>query len=152
MAVLKFPSRKTVELEFFLPDFGGGMEIPNFLSKVSAGLPFPVDDHDESRLDLNNYLVRHPSQTFYVRVTGDSMTGAGIHSGDMLIVDRAIKARDGSIVLAVVEGGFTVKKLRHEGNRMFLQPENPDFKPIEITQEMDFEIWGVVTNVIHRMA
>jgi DNA polymerase V len=99
--------------------------------------------------DLNKQLVKHPTATFFVRVTGDSMIDAGIHSGDTLIVDRSLEPKNGSIVIAVLNGELTVKRLSKESNKLYLMPENQNYDPIEILEETQFEIWGVVTNVIH---
>jgi DNA polymerase V len=120
-------------------------------SPVSAGFPSPAEDHAEQALDLNEHLIKHPAATFFVRVDGDSMIGAGIHSGDMLIVDRALAAESGSVVVAVVDGEFTVKRLLRHKNRLFLVPENTAFKPIEILDGMDFQVWGVVAHAVHAV-
>jgi len=120
-------------------------------SSATTGFPSPADDYIESRLDLNDYLVRHPAATFFVRATGDSMTGAGIFPGDILIVDRALEAGNGSIVVAVIGDNFTVKTLKKTRGRAFLLPANDLYRTIEITSEMNAEIWGVVTTVIRRM-
>lgn len=122
-----------------------------YTEKVAAGFPSPAADYIERPLDLNEHLIQHQAATFFVRSTGDSMIGAGIHSGDLLIVDRAIIAKDNSIVLAVIDGEFTVKRLRMENHKMWLQPENSNYPNIHITAEMDFIVWGVVTNVIHSL-
>jgi DNA polymerase V len=122
---------------------------PMFLTRAAAGFPSPADDYIEQNLDLNEFLIKHPSATFFVRVAGESMIGAGINDGDILIVDRALDARDGSIIIAVLDGEFTVKRLVKHDNKVCLVPENPKFRAIEITEGRDFDIWGVVTNVIH---
>ncbi len=123
---------------------------PLFVASVSAGFPSPADDFIEDKLDLNEFLVAHPAATFFVRVDGDSMINAGIHNGDILIVDRALTPSDNKIVIAVLNGELTVKRMRKKGKTLFLAPENDSFEPIEITAEMDFEVWGIVTFVIHE--
>ncbi|MCB1081495.1 MAG: translesion error-prone DNA polymerase V autoproteolytic subunit [Chlamydiia bacterium] len=123
--------------------------LPLFSHQVKAGFPSPADDHIEQKLDLNHYLIQHPAATFFVRVEGNSMKNAGISSGDLLIVDRALSPKDGKIILAVLNGEFTVKRIRMQGKKLFLNPENPHFSPLEITEDMDFQIWGVVTYAIH---
>lgn len=123
--------------------------LPVPLMPVSAGFPSPADDYIEGKLDLNRHLIKHPEATFFVRVTGDSMIDAGIHSGDLLIVDRAITATEKSIVIAVVNGELTVKRLRRQGEKLFLVAENSNYSPYEVHQQTSFEVWGVVTNVIH---
>lgn len=123
--------------------------IPLFTSRVSAGFPSPADDYIDSNLDLNEFLIKRPAATFFVRVSGDSMIGAGIHTGDILIVDRSETAVNRSVVIAVLNGELTVKRLMKEGPSVFLAAENPNYKPIEVKAEMDFEIWGVVVHGIH---
>ncbi|MBM2816811.1 MAG: mutasis and repair, UmuD protein [Ignavibacteria bacterium] len=137
--------------EIFLPEKGESIYLPLFLESVSAGFPSPADDYLERRLDLNEFLIRNPSATFFVRVTGDSMNNAGIYSQDILIVDRSLQAKDGNIVIAVINGELTVKRLHFVKKKIYLLPENNKYKPIEITQEMNFEVWGVVTTVIHSV-
>ena len=126
------------------------LELPMYKSEIKAGFPSPASDYIESTLDLNKFLIKHPSATFFVRVEGDSMIDAGIHSGDILIVDRAVQAEKQKIVIAAVNGELTVKRIWYDGDRLFLQSGNINFSPIEITPDMDFHIWGVVTYVIHK--
>lgn len=126
-------------------------EIPLILARISAGFPSPAEDYVEQKLDLNQHLIKHPAATFFVRADGESMVGAGINSGDMLIVDRATAASNNSVVLAVINGEFTIKRIRKVGSKILLVPENPNFKPIEITQDMEFEVWGTVLHVIRSM-
>lgn len=136
-----------------LPDFRAeAQSLPLFEHRVAAGFPSPADDHMEKRLDLNEFLVKRPASTFFVRVEGLSMINAGIHPDDVLVVDRAETAADGRIVVAAVDGELTVKRLKKTGARMYLMPENPDYAPIEITGDTDLVIWGVVTSVIHKTA
>ncbi|MDQ8038777.1 MAG: translesion error-prone DNA polymerase V autoproteolytic subunit [Rickettsiella sp.] len=124
--------------------------IPYVSSAVHAGFPSPADDFLEGHLDLNEYLVSHPSATYYVRVKGESMINAGIHDGDLLIVDRSLEPRENKVVIAVVDGQLTVKRLKKLKNKRFvLVAENPDFPFIEVNEENNVSIWGIVTNVIH---
>jgi DNA polymerase V len=116
-----------------------------FIVTVPAGFPSPADDYAEGPLDLNRHLIRHPAATFFVRVKGDSIIGAGIFSGDLLIVDRAMNPTNGSIVIAGVNGDLTVKRLHRSKGGITLLPENPAYRPIEIDHSTDFEVWGVVT-------
>jgi DNA polymerase V len=116
---------------------------------VRAGFPSPADDYVERSLDLNEFLVAHPQATFFARVRGHSMEGVGIHDGDTLVVDRALPAKDGQIVIALVGGEFTVKRLKRTKKGLFLVAENPTYHAIEVTPGMAFEVWGVVTFVIH---
>ncbi len=124
------------------------LSLPFFLESVPAGFPSPAEDHIEKTLDLNEFLVRHPQATFFLRVSGDSMAGAGITDKDILIVDRSIEPTHGKIVIAVLDGELTVKRLYRKNGKILLRPESPNFKPIEIKCESDLQIWGVVTNVI----
>ena len=125
---------------------------PQFYScAVTAGFPSPADDYLESKLDLNDYLIKHPSATFFVRVVGDSMVNAGIHNNDIIIVDRSIKPKHGKIVVAALDGQMTVKRLYRRDKKVILLPENKLFKPIEISDSMEIVIWGVATNVIHAL-
>lgn len=122
-----------------------------FSSSVAAGFPSPADDHVENQLDLNEHFIRNPASTFCVRTTGDSMIGAGIQSGDILIVDRAREATHGSIVIAVVDSELTVKRLYKKDGKLALIPENPAYQPIYISEAMELVIWGVVSGVTRKL-
>ncbi len=126
------------------------MDIPFYPAGVSAGSPSSADDPLEQSLDLNEYLIKHPIATFFVRVEGTSMIGAGIHSGDILIVDRALDAEPNSIVIVEMDGSFMVKRLVREDGKFYIQAENPSPNPIDVTNDMNARIWGVVTYVIHK--
>ncbi|MBN1256509.1 MAG: translesion error-prone DNA polymerase V autoproteolytic subunit [Planctomycetes bacterium] len=117
--------------------------------RVEAGFPSPADDYLDGALDLNEYLVRNRSATFFVRVSGESMTGAGIFPNDLLIVDRSLTAGHGDVVIAVVDGEFTVKRLFSLGGIIELRPENPNFEPVRLSEASQMDIWGVVKHVIH---
>ncbi len=118
-------------------------------SFISAGFTSPAEEGIDQSLDLNSHLVPHPAATFFVRVNGHSMEGAGIFSGDLLIVDRSLEGTSGKIVVAVVTGEFTVKRLLKRADKILLVAEHEDFPPLEISPETDFQVWGVVTYVIH---
>lgn len=126
------------------------MKIPFFAVPVQAGFPSPAEDYLEQNLDLNEHLIQHPAATFFVRADGDSMKGAGIHPGDILIVDRALEPTSGKVVIAVIQGEFTVKRIRISAGKISLEPENPQYKSIEIDPNSDFRVWGVVIYVIHK--
>jgi len=115
--------------------------------KAEAGATRELEP--DARLDLNRYLVRHPAATFFVRVSGDSMTGAQINQGDLLIVDRAVEHKSGDIIIALVGDELTVKKLRVESGVTWLDPENPAYESRQIEPDDDFEVFGVVTFTIH---
>ncbi len=127
------------------------LDIPFYQSNVPAGFPSPAEDFMDLDLNLQEYLVQHPSATFCVRVTGDSMQNAGICSGDVMVVDRALEPQNNTIVLAILDGEFTVKRIQKKGQELYLKPENSKFKPIQITEEMNFQVWGVVTHIIHKI-
>ncbi|MFZ2148149.1 MAG: translesion error-prone DNA polymerase V autoproteolytic subunit [Sedimentisphaerales bacterium] len=121
-----------------------------FEAEVPAGFPSPAADYEEDKLDLNRYLIKNPAATFFVRVTGYSMMGAGIYSGDLLVVDRSLEPKDKSVVIAVIDGELTVKRIRI-GKKITLEPENENYPVQQITEDTDFQVWGVVTNVIHAL-
>lgn len=124
--------------------------LPLYSNTVSAGFPSPADDHKEGRLDLNDYLIRNPVSTFFVRVSGDSMNGVGIQPGDILLVDRSLEPKHNKIVIAAVNSELTVKRLYKKDDKICLMAENPNYPPIIINPETDLQIWGVVTSVIHQ--
>ena len=139
-AVLAFPKQAPRLQEFTL-----------FEARVAAGFPSPADESAQRGIDLNEHLVKNPPATFFVRAEGESMLGAGIHPGDLLVVDRSLKANHGKIVIAAVNGELTVKRLHQKNGETLLLPENPAFRPIPITEETGFTVWGVVTNVVHSV-
>ncbi|CUV08312.1 Error-prone repair protein UmuD [hydrothermal vent metagenome] len=124
--------------------------IPFFESSVAAGIPALADDHVAMRLNLNQHLVKNPTTTFSVRVKGDSMMGATIYDGDLLIVDRSLDPKDSDIAICIVDGEFTVKRLQLQNGAVLLLPENPNYLPIAVDESNDFQIWGIVTHVIHQ--
>jgi DNA polymerase V len=123
--------------------------LPLYMVAVSAGLPSSAEDDIEAEIDLNQHLIKNPTSTFLVRTTGDSMIGAGIHSGDVLVVDRSLEPSQSKIVIAVLNGELTVKRICYEHKRVYLMPENPEYPAISVNEGMELQIWGVVTNVIH---
>ena len=125
--------------------------LPLYLAPVEAGFPSPAEDYLDRRLDLHQHLVRNEAATFFLRAHGESMLGAGIHDGDLLIVDRSVDAVHRKVVIAALDGELTVKRLLHREGRVFLAPENPQFEPIDITESEFVHIWGVVTYVVHKL-
>ena len=123
---------------------------PVFLDKISAGFPSPATDYMENKLDLNEYLIKHPAATFIVKTSGSSMIDADINSGDLLIVDRSLTPRNNNIVIASIFGDLTVKKIKKKDKSFFLVSANEDYPSIEIKEEMECFIWGVVTYTIHE--
>ncbi len=126
------------------------LRIPLFSSSIKAGFPSPAADYIEKTLDFNEYLVKRPAATFCFRVSGDSMINAGIYNDDILVVDRSLQARNNDIVIAVLDNELTVKRLVTSGSRPLLLPENDKYEPIQISDLSSFEVWGVVTFVIHK--
>jgi DNA polymerase V len=136
---------------FFLPtEIPVKLERPLFASQVSAGFPSPADDYIECGLDLNEFMVVHPSATYFVRVSGDSMIEAGIFNGDYLVVDRAIEAFSGAIVVAILDGELTVKRLYRKGSVVELRPENASYQPIHLKHGSELLVWGVVSGVFRK--
>jgi DNA polymerase V len=119
-------------------------------ASVEAGFPSPAEDYLERSIDLNEELVRNPAATFFIRVNGDSMRDAGIHQGDILVVDRSVTPADRQIVVAMIDGEFTVKRFCKRDGRISLEAENPAFRPIEVGEDQELTIWGAVTYIIHQ--
>ena len=144
---------------FTRPDTTTRTQLPLFITPVPAGFPSPAEEYSDTKLDLNRHLISNPNSTFFVGISGESMVNADIRSGDIAIVDRSLEAKSGDIILAVVDGDFTIKRLEKVESKVVdglrlepkvrLLPENSDFEPIEITENMVFQVWGVVTYTIH---
>jgi len=143
--------KNTPVLEFFYPEKGNTIELNLYTNSISAGFPSPAEDFLDKKLDLNDYLIKNPSATFFVKVNGNSMINAGISNGDILIVDRSLEPSDGKVVIGIINGEFTVKRIIKKGKKIFLKPENENFNPIEITEDMNFKIWGIVSYTIHKI-
>ena len=125
--------------------------VPYFLSRISAGFPSPADDYIENNLSLSELLIRNHLSTFLMKTSGDSMMDVGINDGDILVVDRSIEPKNRDIVIAILEGNLTVKRLLFKTNgSVVLKSENSAYKDIKIPESADLEIWGVVTSVIHQ--
>lgn len=117
---------------------------------IHAGFPSPAEDFAEPTLDLNRYVIKNPASTFYARIKGNSMEGADIHDGDIVVIDKSLEPTDGSIAVCFIDGEFTLKRIRIEQNRVWLQPANPNFPAIEVTEENHFVVWGIVTYIIKK--
>ena len=137
-------------LELLDFDYLETVEIPLLASFISAGFPSPADDYLEDKIDLNRYIVQNPTSTYMMRVKGSSMVDANIHEGDILVIDKSLKASDGMPVVCFLDGEFTVKTFKKVGNKAYLMPANPAYKPIEVTEEMDVRVWGVVVWILHK--
>ena len=127
------------------------LSLPLAGERVAAGFPSPADDYVEVGIDLNDQLIRHPTSTFFLRVSGESMLGAGIHDGDLLVVDRSLDPRPGRVVVAVLDGEFTLKRLVQHHGRQRLEAANPAYPPLELHRCGDVQIWGVAIHVIHPL-
>lgn len=126
--------------------------LPLLQHRIPAGFPSPADEYVEKGLDLNTYLVRNKAATYFFRVSGDSMTGAHIHDGDMLVVDRSIEPKHGHIVLAVINNEYTVKRLYACDGVIELHAENPAYPPIRFREDEELQVWGVVVGTVARFA
>lgn len=126
--------------------------VPFFKGRVRAGFPSPADDYLEGSISLQDMLIEHPAATFLIKVEGHSMRDAGVHDGDIAIVDRALPPTNGKVVVAVINGEFCLKRLVYRAGGCFLQSANADFPEIEVTECSDNAVWGVVRHVIHTLA
>ncbi|WP_317195418.1 LexA family protein [Rufibacter roseolus] len=124
--------------------------MPLYASYISAGFPSPADDYLEDRIDLSTYLVQNPTSTFLMRVKGNSMQDANIHEGNLLVIDKSLKPRDGFPVVCFLEGEFTVKTFRQIKGKVYLEPANPVYPRIEVTEEMEMRVWGVIVWVLQK--
>lgn len=136
------------KIQFFIPDLENQIELPYISSGIKAGFPSPAADFDESKISLDNVLVKNKEATFYAKASGNSMTGAGIDDGDILVIDRSIEPKNNKVSVCFIDGEFTVKRIKIEEEAVFLMPENPNYKPIKVAPENDLIIWGIVTYVI----
>ena len=142
---------ETKNLIFFTPRSSDGNGAILIETGISAGFPSPADDFRETRISLDEELIRNKEATFFAKVRGQSMIGAGLDDNDLLVIDRSLEPTNNKIAVCFLDGEFTVKRLRVEGKEVWLQPENPNYPIIKITEENDFVIWGIVTNVIKKV-
>ena len=141
----------TKTLTFYTPKLPSGNGAIFVDTGISAGFPSPVDDFSENRISLDDELIKNKDTTFYAKVKGQSMIGAGLDDNDLLVIDRSLAPINNKIAVCFLDGEFTVKRLRVEKNEVWLQPENPNYPIINITKENDFMVWGIVTNVIKKV-
>jgi len=135
-------------IDFYIPTLENGLELPLIEGGISAGFPSPAEDFLELSIDLNKELIKNPPATFYGRVNGDSMKDLGIDHGDLLIIDKSIQPKDGKIAVCFIDGEFTLKTIRLEKDCCWLIPANSNYKPLKVTQDNDFVVWGIVIHVI----
>ena len=136
------------EITFFLPDFEKNIELPFISDGIKAGFPSPAADFDESKISLDNVLVKNREATFYAKASGNSMIGDGIDDGDILVIDRSLEPKNNKIAVCCIDGEFTIKRIVVAKDGVYLTPENQDFKPIKVTDDNELIIWGIVTYVI----
>ena len=139
------------KLSFFIPNTESNLEMPYISSGIKAGFPSPAADFDGTRVSIDQIVVKNALATFYAKANGNSMTGAGIDDGDILVIDKSIVPQDGKIAVCFIDGEFTVKRIKVQENSLLLLPENKLFEPIEITEENNFIIWGIVTFVVKKL-
>ena len=138
----------TKSIEFYIPDTSTEVKVPFFDVGISAGFPSPADDFIELSIDLNKELIKHKYTTYFARVKGYSMKNAGIHDGDLLIIDKSLEPQNNKIAVCQIDGEFTVKRIKIEKDIIWLIAENEDYKPIKVTPENNFVILGIVTHSI----
>ncbi|MFI3264596.1 MAG: translesion error-prone DNA polymerase V autoproteolytic subunit [Rikenellaceae bacterium] len=143
--------KKYSELEIYSASVEKSIELPLSQSGVSAGFPSPADDPMELKLDLNRELIRNPSSTFFARVSGVSMIDDGVGDGDLLLIDKSVDPYDGCLAVCYIDGEFTLKRFKDNGDHALLVPANKDYKSIKVTADNDFMIWGVVRYLIKKM-
>ena len=142
---------KKQKLVFFHPNQETPKQLHLAQEGVSAGFPSPADDFKELRISIDQEVVRNEEATFYARVSGESMLGAGLEDGDLLVIDRSLEPKDNKIAVCFIDGEFTVKRLKVEKNCVYLMPENKKYKPIKVTEENELIIWGMVTYVVKKL-
>jgi DNA polymerase V len=138
-------------ITFFLPDFENTNELPFISGGIKAGFPSPAADFDESKISLDNVLVKNREATFYAKASGTSMIGAGIDDGDIMVIDRSLEPQNNKIAICLIDGEFTVKRIKIEKDAVYLMPENNNYQPIKVTDENELVIWGIVTYVIKNL-
>lgn len=142
---------KSTGLDIFLPDLSTELELPLFAPPISAGFPSPAEDYTDRSIDLNKELIKNPYATFLARVKGFSMKDAGIEPGDILVIDKSLEPENNRIAVCYIDGEFVLKRIRKDKDCVWLIPENDAFKPIKITEENDFCVWGIVTYMIKKL-
>ena len=142
---------KKEKLRFLKPKKGNSIGQWLVEQEISAGFPSPADDFKEVRISLDKELVKNKEATFYARVSGDSMIGAGLDDGDLLVIDRSLSPENGKIAICFIDGDFTVKRIKKEKGKFYLMPENKKYEPIELAEDDELIIWGIVEYVIKKV-
>ncbi len=140
--------KRATTLHFYSPDTSKKPDVWLAEEGISAGFPSPADDFKEVRISLDKVVVKNKAATFYARVAGQSMVGAGLDDGDLLVIDRSLEPTDGKIAVCFIDGEFTVKRLKVDKDCVWLIPENEQYKPLQVTEDNDLIIWGIVTHVL----
>ena len=148
---MKTPNPKKQTFTIIRADTATQLTLPFVEDGIKAGFPSPAQDYVEQGIDLNKVLIKHPASTFLARVDGDSMYETGIFNGDIVVIDKSLEPREGSKVVAFIDGEYVMKTIRIGTNEIYLIPENPDYPTITVTPDQQFIIWGVVTHVIHKL-
>lgn len=142
---------KNESISIFRPEVGGELFLPVLSAGISAGFPSPAMDFMDVSIDLNQLMIKHPSATFFGRVQGTSMLDAGISDGDLLVIDRSLSPANNKIAVCFIDGEFTIKRIQKEVDCCWLMPANEKYKPIKVTKDNDFVVWGIVTHVIKKV-
>ena len=138
-------------IDIYTPQSEKNLELPLSEERVAAGFPSPADDYATLKLDLNRELIKNPASTFYARVSGVSMIDDGINDGDLLVIDKSLEPHDGCLAVCYIDGEFTMKRFERHSGYGLLVPANKDYRPIKVTEENDFIIWGIVTYIIKKV-
>jgi DNA polymerase V len=139
------------KITFFVPDFENPIETSFISNEIKAGFPSPAADFEESKVSLDHLLIKNKEATFYAKASGNSMIGAGIDDGDILVIDRSLEPRNSAVAVCFIDGEFTVKRIKKTDEAIFLMPENSNYAPIQIEPHNEFIIWGIVTYVIKQI-
>ena len=142
---------KNNKLVFFRPDFDSEVFVPLISQGINAGFPSPAADFEEEKISLDTFLIKNKEATFYAKASGNSMINAGINDGDILVIDRSLSVTNNKIAVCFIDGEFTVKRIAIQEDKILLLPENPNYKPIEVSNENEFVVWGIVTYVIKKL-
>lgn len=142
---------KNNKLAFFRPNFDSEIFVSLISQGINAGFPSPAADFEEEKISLDAFLIKNKEATFYAKASGNSMINAGINDGDILVIDRSLPVTNNKIAICFVDGEFTVKRIAIQEDKILLLPENPNYKPIEVSKENEFVVWGIVTYVIKKL-
>ncbi len=142
---------KSKKLQFYQPDFENTVAATFISSGIKAGFPSPAGDFDESKISIDQIVVKNQATTFYAKASGNSMVNAGIDDGDILVIDRSLEPSNFKIAVCYIDGEFTVKRIKIDQTGTYLQPENDNYKPLKITEENELIIWGIVTYVVKKL-